>query len=155
MKDNDKMPEKLAEVGNHNPFLIPQDYFGNFEHKMMDKIKLEMVQTPKRRIWIKLQSQLALAAVIIGFTLIGYVGFNYILQKQGVLPNQIPENEIISYLNQQSDYMETNALIDQVSEQMQDPEIPLDKLNENEYGDEITIYLLNHEFDEKLITNEL
>ncbi|MFO7923401.1 MAG: hypothetical protein R6U58_06885 [Bacteroidales bacterium] len=83
---------------NKNPFSVPEGYFDSFPAKMMNRLEAEKPVTVslKERIWEALRPQLALAAAITGFALIGYLGFRSFIQTD---QDWLSDEQITEYIN--------------------------------------------------------
>ncbi len=79
-RDNSEaMKTKLDEIGNKNPFTVPEDYFAKFNAEIMSKLPEKEVVAPKKvTMWAKAKPYIYLAAMLLGliFIINIYVGNN-------------------------------------------------------------------------------
>jgi len=149
MKNKDKIENKRNNLPRGNPYEVPVNYFESFPARLQETIKQESkaAESGNREFMLKLKPYFALAAMIIGFTIIGYTGFRYILDKQ-TMQGELTEEEIISYLQSNSEYF--------YDDQLYDVDLEEDfELLEEEFSEEIIEYLVDDELDYNILVNEL
>jgi hypothetical protein len=107
MKNNNDIGSNFDRAGKKRPFSVPEGYFDSFPEKVMGRLQNEqesVISVPER-VWQVLRPQLSLAAVIIGFAIIGYIGFNTFIQSDRLLLTDDAITEYIEYYqNDFSDY---------------------------------------------------
>lgn len=65
------MKTRLDDIGNKNPFTVPEDYFAKFNHEIMSKLPEKEVVAPKKNtMWAKTRPFMYLAAMLFGLIFI-------------------------------------------------------------------------------------
>jgi hypothetical protein len=149
MKNKNKIVDKQPNLPSGNPFEVPARYFESFPSRLQEKIgeSQEVVESSESGGLFKLKPYFALAAMIVGFTIIGYTGFRYILDKQ-TMHGGLSDEEIISYLESNSGYFYDDQLYDVQLEEGTET-------IEEELSEEIIEYLVEDEIDYNTLINEL
>lgn len=99
MKNNNDIGSNIERIGKKRPFSVPEGYFDSFPEKVrgrMSNEEVSVVSVPER-VWQVLRPQLSLAAVIIGFAIIGYIGFNTLIQSEKQLLSDEVITEYVDY----------------------------------------------------------
>ncbi|MCH7656803.1 MAG: hypothetical protein IIB05_00565 [Bacteroidetes bacterium] len=75
--------QKFSWLKKENPFRVPDNYFDKLPEKIQVNIhaREKAASKPVTRIVNYVKPHLALAAVILGFALIGYTGFRYFINR--------------------------------------------------------------------------
>lgn len=150
---NDKFQEPDRK-GTGNPFSVPENYFESFPHKLRQRLQSE---TPGRlsypeKAWKVIRPQVALAAAIAGFAIIGYLGFhNFISQEEEWLTNEGISEYIDSYEYEFSDYYLLTTLDDEF---FADEELHFDEALYTDDPDKYMDYLYQDDVDLDLILTE-
>ena len=142
--------QELFGVNKNNPFRVPDNYFDNLPEKIQVNIhaRENAVSKPITRIIDYIKPHLALAAAILGFALIGYTGFRYLINKNS--DSQIRNREIAEYIDFYSNDVD-NTLIMELLEEQEQQSIETDE----DLSEEIINYLLNENIDIYTIANQL
>ena len=142
--------QELFGVNKNNPFRVPDNYFDNLPEKIQVNIhaRENAVSKPITRIIDYIKPHLALAAAILGFALIGYTGFRYLINKNS--DSQIRNREIAEYIDFYSNDVD-NTLIMELLEEQEQQFIETDE----DLSEEIINYLLNENIDIYTIANQL
>ena len=142
--------QELFGVNKNNPFRVPDNYFDNLPEKIQVNIhaRENAVSKPITRIIDYIKPHLALAAAILGFALIGYTGFRYLINKNS--DSQIRNREIAEYIDFYSNDVD-NTLIMELLEEQKQQSIETDE----DLSEEIINYLLNENIDIYTIANQL
>jgi hypothetical protein len=82
MNDLEKFGPKLSEVGNKNPFTVPDGYFDSLPSRVQDYCKDYKSNDPQIKWLFTVKSQLAIAAGFCLLILIAFSGF-YFIQQNG------------------------------------------------------------------------
>jgi hypothetical protein len=107
MKNNNDIGSNIDRIGKKRPFSVPEGYFDSFPEKVRGRLQNEEVSAVSvpERVWQVLRPQLSLAAVIIGFAIIGYIGFNTLIQSEKQLLSDEVITEYVDYYQHEfSDY---------------------------------------------------
>lgn len=155
MQSKDNRESRIEQVGKNNPFSIPENYFESFPEKL--RKRLQAKQPPRVSVrdqfWQILRPQLALAAAIIGFALLGYFGFQtFIRTEEELLSNDV----IAEYINYNQHEFSEYYLISIMDENDIYPEDAF-YLEDEPYlssPDEYMDYLYMDEIDINLIITE-
>lgn len=150
---NDRFQETGRE-GKGNPFSVPENYFESFPHKLRQRLQTEMPDelSYQGKAWKVIRSQIALAAVIAGFALIGYLGFhNFINQEDEWLTNEEISEYIDSHEHEFSDYYLLSMLGDDF---FTDEEPYFDEALYTDDPDTYMDYLYQDDIDLDLILTE-
>ena len=60
----------LEEIGNNNPFKVPEGYFEGLSDRIMSQLPERMNESPKKRsLWVRVQPWLYMAAMLCGVTM--------------------------------------------------------------------------------------
>ena len=142
--------QELFGVNKNNPFKVPDNYFDNLPEKTQVNIHAHenAISKPITRIIDYIKPHLALAAAILGFALIGYTGFRYLINKNS--DSQIRNREIAEYIDFYSNDVD-NTLIMELLEEQEQQFIETDE----DLSEEIINYLLNENIDIYTIANQL
>lgn len=100
------MKTRLDDIGNKNPFTVPEDYFAKFNAEIMMKLPEKDVAAPKKvSMWTKVKPYMYLAAMVIGIVFIVNI---FVLNNTKTKFNdeywsnvQISEEEFYQYLEDQ------------------------------------------------------
>jgi hypothetical protein len=107
MKNNNNIGSNIDRIGKKRPFSVPEGYFDSFPEKVRVRLQNEevtVISLPER-VWQILRPQLSLAAAIIGFAIIGYIGFNTLIQSEKQLLSDEVITEYVDYYQHDfSDY---------------------------------------------------
>lgn len=137
--------QNLKKGGMYN---VPEDYFNTLPDRVTDSIKVNEI-TNKRQ---KSRSQkfwpaLLIAASILGFLMIGYYSYNYILNTRN--ESLISSNNAMEYIDFYAHDFDESIILENIVE-----------INENEQGindqsETLIYYLLDEGIDELALYNEL
>ncbi len=155
MQSKDKKATGIEQAGKNNPFSVPANYFESFPEKLNNRLQSKRpspVPFPERA-WQLIRPRLALAAVITGFALIGYLGLRTFTSTEQDLANS--EN-IAMYIDFYQEDFSDQYFLSQLEEhdyyfEDPDPDYRLygddpDLYIEYLYQDEIAMDLLYAEF---------
>ncbi len=100
------MKTRLDDIGNRNPFAVPEGYFAKFNAEIMMKLPEKEVAAPKKvSMWTKAKPYMYLAAMVIGIVFIVNI---FVLNNTKTNFNdeywsnvQISEEEFYQYLEDQ------------------------------------------------------
>jgi hypothetical protein len=145
MDKKNNISKKLEEIKKENSFSVPDGYFESFQQRLQDKIRSEedsiydktQYGVP-RLVWLG-----AIAAV---FIIAFFVGRN-IIGTGGSQP--LTQDEIALAFEQDIYDLDDFELVQNLDEVVQVENL------ENEYSDEIILYLLDEDIDIDKIVNEL
>lgn len=112
MKESNKIPDSISKAGNKLPFSIPDNYFDELPSRIQQRILKEEYKPVGQKIMAFIRPQLALAAMIIGFVIIGYAGLKLILNNK----NEKNVNEITEIINYYIYEFDEDLFIDAVLE---------------------------------------
>jgi hypothetical protein len=106
MKNNNDIGPNIDRIRKNRPFSVPEGYFDSFPEKIRGRLQNEEVSSVSvpERVWQVLRPQLSLAAGIIGFAIIGYIGFNALIQSEEQLLSDEVITEYVDYY--QDDFSE-------------------------------------------------
>ncbi len=82
MEGKDKIENLPGGKGRDNPFRVPEGYFDSFPARLAERLQDEQPSpvAAKPGIWQTIRPQLALAAAITAFAVIGYLGFRSFIE---------------------------------------------------------------------------
>ncbi len=150
---NDKFQEKGRD-GKGNPFSVPENYFESFPRKLRQRLQNEKqggLSYPEKA-WTLIKPQIALAAAIAGFAIIGYLGFhNFISQEEEWLTNEGITEYIDLYEHEFSDYYLLTTLDDDF---FADEESYFDEMLYTDDPETYIDYLYHDDVDLDLILTE-
>ena len=67
----DKKINTLEEIGNKNPFKVPEGYFEGLSDRIMSQLPERVNESPKKRsLWVRVQPWMYMAAMLCGITLV-------------------------------------------------------------------------------------
>jgi len=114
MENNRNTEPDFGGKGKENPFSVPQNYFESFPERLRNRLESDPlpVQSPAGRIWKVLQPQLALAAAIAGFAVLGYIGFRSLIQREDIFPGTDHIAEYIDFYNYDFSEYQLLSLLD-------------------------------------------
>ncbi|GEM_PF-1885878 len=102
MNQKENTESFAGRVEKKNPFTVPGNYFDSFPEKLSKRIhagKPEKISTVER-VWQVLRPQIALAAAITGFALIGYFGLRTFVETG---QEWLSDEEITGYMEYYQD----------------------------------------------------
>ena len=142
--------QEFSGIKKENPFRVPDNYFDNLPEKIQVNIHAgkKTISMPVTRIIDYIKPHLALTAAILGFALIGYTGFRYLINRNS--DSQIRNREIAEYMDFYSNDVD-NTLIIELLEEQEQQSIETDE----DLSEEIINYLLNENIDIYTIANQL
>jgi hypothetical protein len=107
MKENNDIGSNIDRMGKKRPFTVPEGYFNSFPEKIRERLQNEEVSAVSlpERVWQVLRPQLSLAAMITGFAVVGYIGFNTLITSESQLLSDEVITEYVDYYQHDfSDY---------------------------------------------------
>lgn len=122
------------------PFIVPEGYFDSFPDKVLKQTNELPVQKEKTPKPLFIRRQLSIAAAFIGFFLVSYTFFTFILPNKNT--NNIAQN--ITYEDAVLQYVSENDLM----ETMINEEKPLS-------SEQLEEYLINENIHESIVTDYL
>ncbi len=139
-----------------NPFSVPEGYFDSFPAKLAERLQKEhSASVPlKSRLWETIRPQLALAAAITAFAVIGYLGFrSFMITDDQWLSDEMITGYIEYYhyefsepyllgLLEEDDFYFEDYPADAGWAEIDDPDLYIDYL----YQEEVDLYLIMTEF---------
>ncbi len=152
MAGNKNKKFRLEDIPKKNPYQVPKRYFGSFNDRLMEKIRSEE-KKPVKTFRLILRSNLALAASLLAFALISYLGFSLITggkidaNSQNLTYTEFLEEEIYS-LDEELLLDAYEQIDNSVSESIENGE-------SEDYSEEIIQYLSAEDIDLSLIYEEL
>jgi hypothetical protein len=81
MNDLEKYGPKLTEVGNKNPFKVPDGYFDTLPSRVQDYCKEQNTSTSQVKWYFAVKNQLAIAASFSFIIIVAFVGYLVIHQN--------------------------------------------------------------------------
>ncbi|TVR74538.1 MAG: hypothetical protein EA408_02170 [Marinilabiliales bacterium] len=156
MEENDNIRNLPGGTGKKNPFSVPEGYFDSFPARMAERLQDEepLPAATRPGIWQTIRPQLALAATITAFAVIGYLGFrSFMVTDDQWLSDEMITGYIEYYQYEFSEpYLlgllaEDDYYLDDYPEdggwaEADDPDLYIDYL----YQEEIDLYLIMTEF---------
>ncbi len=156
MKEKDNIKNLPGGKDKRNPFSVPEGYFDNFPAKLADRIQKEHPPevSLKSRLWDTIRPQLALAATITAFAVIGYFGFRSFMDTS---EEWLSDEMITSYIEYYQYEFSDPYLLGLLAEEdfdfeyypedygwevSDDPDLYIDYL----YQEEVDLYLIMTEF---------
>lgn len=114
MENKRQIEPDFGGKGQEKPFSVPQDYFETFPEKLQKRLHSDMAPglTPAERIWKVLQPQLALAAAITGFAVLGYIGFRNFTQTDDASLSTDHIAEYVDYYHHEFSEYQLMGLLD-------------------------------------------
>ncbi len=151
-RNTGKIPEGADK---RNPFSLPDGYFDSFPVKLTEKLQSEVPANIliTKRIWETIRPQLALAAVITAFAMLGYFGFRSFIGTNDEWPSNEAVAEYIDYY--QYDFIEPYfmSLLEEEDFYFEDATYPY-SYTWSEDPDIYIDYLYNEDIDLDLILTE-
>jgi len=154
------MEEKNKNTGQNkmpkeNPFRVPDGYFENLGAEIEKKIQSQEEKPPKKiKLWAITRHQLALAAGIILFVIISSSVMHFILDRGP--DDSFPTGHYADLIENGIEDYDTELLINEYIETVDQEETPLVVESENEISnDEIIDFLLHENVELDMILNEL
>ncbi len=148
MAEKNNIPDHLSKTSRKLPFMVPENYFEELPSRIQERILEKVYKPVPQRIITFIRPKLALAAVIIGFLVIGYMGLKLLL------PGENGKTENITQITEMIDYYlyeyDEELIINAVLELEEEIILPAD----NGSLDEIYDYLSNDDFDYSVLMNE-
>lgn len=143
---------KLSDLPVGNPFRVPDGYFDTFSERLMRRLDEETSPSVFQRMVQFVRPQFALAGGLVLFVLIGYVGFNFLLNHQ---PDDqvLTSTEINSLLETDPAYIDEYTLIDLVDEDQINS--TTNESNEDAYDDQVADYLMDHDIEMTTLIEQL
>lgn len=129
-----------------NPFEVPEGYFDKFPMKIQERVSIQESFSEDKRPFFFWRPQLTLAFVVVAFTFISYVGFNFFLNDETKSLNAVQISELIEndYINIDDDYL----LYEMLSEENVDLQLS------NIDDEDVLNYLDIENVDESVLYNE-
>ncbi len=141
----------LSDIPNDNAFRVPEGYFDTFPERLMSRMDEQKSLSVFNRVVQFIRPQLALAGGLLLFVLIGYIGFNFLLNHRP--DNQVLTNTTInSVLEADPAFIDEYTLIDVVDE---DQMTSTNQSNNDEYGDQVAEYLMDHNVEMATLVEQL
>jgi hypothetical protein len=148
MKELKKIAPALSKIKKENIYRVPEDYFKQFPVKMMERIgkqgERQRTGHAFRRFF---KPQLAIAAAILAFAILGYLSVRYLF-SDGANAELSPQ-EIAEYFEYYSSELD-EGLYYEVLDEME-----VDEPDDREYDEIIIDYLLDQGIDYQLIMENL
>ena len=146
MDSKKKIPDRLEELKNENPFSVPEGYFNSFQQRLQDRIQSEKVNSNPERSPAVI-SRLVWAGAVAAVFIVAFVVSKNII---GTGNNQPLSEDEIAYAFEQEIYdLDEAEILENLDEMIQDND------PENGYSDEIILYLLDEDIEIDNIVNEL
>jgi len=105
----------LAKMEKKNPYLVPDGYFESLQSRIEQKVNSAQAERSRSKIIPMWTKYAAAACLTIGMGITLYLNLNQ--QKPSVNWAEIPEQEIVSYLEIHLDDSDTQLLFDQLNTQ--------------------------------------
>ncbi len=139
--------------GKDNPFSVPENYFGSFPDRLRERMEKEKVVQlkPAERFWRVVRPQLALAAAIAGFAVIGYLGFHTFVRQDAGMAT---EEQILGYLDFYHNDFNEYYFADIIDEFPPEEDLFFDDYLQPEDHDAYIDYLYRQDIDLELIISE-
>jgi hypothetical protein len=84
MNDLEKFGPKLTQVGNKNPFKVPDGYFDTLTSRVQDYCKEQNTSTPQVKWYFAVKNQFAIAASFCFIIVMAYAGYHFIPQNSRI-----------------------------------------------------------------------
>lgn len=133
MAKDQKYQTRLDNLNKELPFSVPENYFDDFPGRLQERMQAESKTGLFRKTYELVRPQLALAAAIAAFVVIGYTTVKLIMNDNGTTNNVV---EIADVINYYIDDFDDELLISTLSE-----EDGIDWLNTSMENDDILDYL--------------
>jgi len=148
MDESSNISPRLTKIKRGNPYSVPENYFEELPGRILEAIHVQKETGPvKPFIFRAIRLQLAVAASIIAFAVIGYFGYKLIHSDNSA--SGLTSGEIAEYVEYYSSEIEEDMFIEMLEE---------NKLPEADYSDlsdEIITYLVDENIDYQSIVEQL
>ena len=148
MDESSNISPRLTKIKRGNPYSVPENYFEELPVRIREVIHVQKETEPvKLFIFRAIRPQLAVAASIIAFAVIGYFGYKLIHSDNSA--SELTSGEIAEYVEYYSSEIEEDMFIEMLEE---------NKFPEADYrdlSDEIIIYLVDENIDYQSIVEQL
>lgn len=146
MDKKENISDKLSELRKENSFSVPEDYFDNFQQRLQARIQTEKTGSVRKRNSAKVYRLAWVSAVAAVFIIALFIGRNII----GIRSNPPLSQEEISLAFTDEIYdLDEFELTENIDEIMYDKDL------DEEYSDDIILYLLDEDIEIDKIVNEL
>jgi hypothetical protein len=155
MEEKDNTGKIPGGADKRNPFSVPDGYFDSFPVKLAEKLQSEESAhlSMTERVWETIRPQLALAAVITAFAVIGYVGFRSFIETNDEWLSNEAVAEYIDYYRYEFIEPYFLSLLEEENFYFEDETDP-DSYTWREDPDIYIDYLFNEDIDLDFILTE-
>jgi len=141
----------LSEIPHDYPFRVPEEYFDTFPERLMSRMVEQKSLSFFMRVVQFIRPQLALAGGLLLFVLIGYLGFNFLLNHKPT-DQTLTSTTINSVLESDPAFIDEYTLIEAVDE---DQMTSTNQTNDDVYGDQVADYLMDHNIEMATLVEQL
>jgi len=140
MDESSNISPRLTKIKRVNPYSVPENYFDELPGRIQEAIHVQKETEPaKSFIFRYIRPQLAVAASIIIFAILGYLGYKSIYSYNSSI--ELTSGEIAEYVEYYSSEIDEDMFI----ELLDDNKLP--KANFSDLSDEIITYLVDENID--------
>ena len=148
MDESLNISPRLTKIKRGNPYSVPENYFEELPGRIQEAIHIQKETEPvKSFIFRFIRPQLAIAASIIIFAMLGYLGYKSIYSHKSSI--ELTSGEIAEYVEYYSSEIDEDLFIELLDEDK------LPKANFFDLSDEIITYLVDENIDYQSIVEHL
>lgn len=140
MDESSNISPRLTKIKRGNPYSVPENYFEELPGRIQEAIHVQKETEPVKPFTFRaIRPQLAVAASIIAFAVIGYFGYKLIHSDNSA--SELTSDELAEYVEYYSSEIDEDLFIELLDENK------LPKANFFDLSDEIITYLVDENID--------
>lgn len=148
MDESSNISPRLTKIKRRNPYSVPENYFEELPGRIQEAIHVQKETEPVKPFAFRfIRPQLAIAASIIIFAMLGYLGYKSIYSYKSSI--ELTSGEIAEYVEYYSSEIDEDLFIELLDENK------LPKANFSDLSDEIITYLIDESIDYQSIVEQL